>query len=112
MADVLTPEQRRKNRQRIISNNTKIEVLLRNALLKKEYRFRKNYKELLGESDIVFTKNKIAILCDGQLFQGKDLQVLKTRLEKAVIAKIELVKLEIYRGMMIIKITSVFGGRQ
>ena len=32
MADVLTPEQRRKNMQHIKSNNTKIEVLLRKAL--------------------------------------------------------------------------------
>lgn len=32
MADVLIPEQRRKNMQNIKSNDTKIEVLLRKAL--------------------------------------------------------------------------------
>ena len=42
MADVLTPEQRRKNMQHIKSNNTKIEVLLRKALWRKGYRYRKN----------------------------------------------------------------------
>ena len=56
MTDVLTPEQRRKNMQNIKSCNTKIEVLLRKALWKKGYRFRKNYKELPGKPDIVFTK--------------------------------------------------------
>lgn len=48
MADVLTPEQRRKNMQHIKSNNTKIEVLLRKALWRKGYRYRKNYKGLPG----------------------------------------------------------------
>ena len=83
MADVLTPEQRRKNMQHIKSNNTKIEVLLRKALWKKGYRFRKNYKELPGKPDIVLTKYKIAIFCDGEFFHGKDWEVLKPRLEKS-----------------------------
>ena len=38
MADVLTPEQRRKNMQHIKSTNTKIEILLRKALWEKGYR--------------------------------------------------------------------------
>lgn len=50
MADVLTPEQRRKNMQHIRSNDTKIEVLLRRALWEKGYRYRKNYKKLARES--------------------------------------------------------------
>ena len=70
MADVLTPEQRRKNMQHIKSNNTKIEVLLRKALWRKGYRYRKNYKELPGKPDIVLTKYKIAIFCDGQLLDS------------------------------------------
>ena len=53
MTDVLTPEQRRKNMQHIKSNDTKIEVLLRKALWKKGYRYRKNYKALPGKPDIV-----------------------------------------------------------
>jgi len=62
MGDVLTPEQRRKNMQHICSKNTKIEVILRKALWKRGYRYRKNYKELPGKPDIVLTKYKIAIL--------------------------------------------------
>ena len=81
--DVLTPEQRRKNMQNIRSSNTKIEVLLRNALWHKGYRYRKNYKKLPGKPDSAFTKYKIAIFCDGEFFHGKDWEVLKPRLEKS-----------------------------
>lgn len=83
MADVLTPEQRHKNMQHIKSSDTKIEVLLRKALWQKGYRYRKNYKELPGKPDIVLTKYKIAIFCDGEFFHGKDWEVLKLRLEKS-----------------------------
>ena len=67
--------------QHIRSRDTKIEVLLRKALWKKGYRYRKNYKELPGKPDIVLTKYKIAIFCDGEFFHGKDWEVLKPRLE-------------------------------
>ena len=83
MADVLTPEQRRKNMQHIKANDTKIEVLLRKALWNKGYRYRKNYKALPGKPDIVLTKYKIAIFCDGEFFHGKEWEVLKPRLEKS-----------------------------
>ena len=53
MMDVLTPEQRRKNMQRIKSRDTAIEVALRKALWEKGYRYRKNYKNLPGKPDIV-----------------------------------------------------------
>ena len=82
MADVLTPEQRRKNMQHIRSQNTKIEVILRKALWKKGYRYRKNYKDLPGKPDIVLAKYKIAIFCDSEFFHGKDWEVLRSKLEK------------------------------
>ena len=77
--DNLTPEQRRKNMQHIKSQNTKIEVLLRKALWKKGYRYKKNCKDLPGKPDITLTKYKIAIFCDGEFFH----EVLKPRLEKS-----------------------------
>lgn len=80
--DVLTKEQRRKNMQHIRSKDTKIEILLRKALRKKGYGYRKNYKGLPGKPDIVLTKYKIVIFCDGEFFHGKDWEVLKPRLEK------------------------------
>ncbi|MDD3402398.1 MAG: very short patch repair endonuclease [Hespellia sp.] len=81
--DVLTKEQRRKNMQHIHSTDTKIEVLLRKALWVKGYHYRKNYNALPGKPDIVLTKYKIAIFCDGEFFHGKDWEVLKPRLEKS-----------------------------
>lgn len=81
--DKLTPEQRRKNMQHIRSNDTEIEVLLRKALWKKGYRYRKNYKVLPGKPDIALTKYKIAIFCDGEFFHGKDWEVLKPRLKNS-----------------------------
>ena len=83
MADVLTKEQRHKNMQNIRAKDTKIEVILRKALWHKGYRYRKNYKKLSGHPDIVLTKYKIAIFCDGEFFHGKDWEVLKPRLEKS-----------------------------
>ena len=68
--------------QHIHSKNTSIEVALRKALWHKGYRYRKNYSQLPGSPDIVFTKYKIAIFCDGEFFHGKDWEVLKPRLQK------------------------------
>ena len=83
MPDVLTPEQRRKNMQHIRGKDTTREVILRKALWARGYRYRKNYKRIPGSPDIVLTKYKIAIFCDGEFFHGKDWEVLKPRLEKS-----------------------------
>lgn len=80
MADVLTPEQRKRNMRNIRSFDTKIEVMLRKELWSRGYRYRKNYKKLPGSPDIVLTKYKIAIFCDGEFFHGKDWEVLKPKL--------------------------------
>lgn len=69
--------------QNIRSKDTKIEVLLRKALRAKGIGYRKNYDKLPGKPDIVLTKYKIAIFCDGEFFHGKDWEVLKPRLEKS-----------------------------
>lgn len=54
----------------IKSKDTKPEIILRKALWAKNYRCRVNYKELPGKPDIVFTKYKIAIFCDGDFWHG------------------------------------------
>lgn len=87
MADVLTKEQRHKNMQNIRAKDTEIEVILRRALWKKGYRYRKNYCKLPGKPDIVLTKYKIAIFCDGEFFHGKDWNMLKAKLEKSYNSK-------------------------
>lgn len=81
MSDVLTPKQRHKNMRSIKGKDTKIEVILRSALWKRGYRYRKNYDRLPGKPDIVLTKYRIAIFCDGEFFHGKDWDILKAKLE-------------------------------
>lgn len=78
---MMTPEQRHKNMSRIRSKDTSIELILRKALWRKGYRYRKNYKALPGSPDIVLTKYRIAIFCDSEFFHGKDWDELKLRLE-------------------------------
>lgn len=80
--DVMTKEQRSRNMSHIKGKDTKIEVVLRKALWQKGIRYRKNYKKLPGKPDIVLTKYKIAIFCDGEFFHGKDWDELKVRLSK------------------------------
>lgn len=80
--DNLTKEQRSKNMRNIRSKDTGIELVLRRKLWDKGYRYRKNYDKLPGKPDIVLTKYRIAIFCDGEFFHGKDWEVLKPRLEK------------------------------
>lgn len=83
MADDLTYEQRHKNMQNIRAKDTEIEMILRKAMWKKGYRYRKNYSELPGCPDIVLTRYKIAIFCDGEFFHGKDWEALRQRLQKS-----------------------------
>ena len=71
MADILTKEQRHKNMQNIRSQDTKPELVLRKALWRKGYRYRKNYKFLPGKPDIVLIKQKICIFVDSEFFHGK-----------------------------------------
>ena len=80
--DKLTPEQRKKNMRSIKGKDTSIEMILRKALWKKGYHYRKNYKNLPGTPDIALTKYKIAIFCDGEFFHGKDWEKLRERLKR------------------------------
>ena len=80
--DNLTKSQRHKNMKNIKSKDTKIEVMLCKALWHKGYRYRKNYKELPGKPDIVLTKYKIAIFCDGEFFHGRNWREQRKRVAK------------------------------
>jgi DNA mismatch endonuclease (patch repair protein) len=79
--DNLTPEQRHKSMSHIRSNDTSVEILLRNALWHEGIRYRKNLKSLPGKPDIVITKYKIAIFCDGELWHGKDWETRKKNIK-------------------------------
>lgn len=67
-----TTPQKSKNMKAVKSHDTKIEVTLRKALWHEGVRYRKNYKICFCRPDIVITKYKIAIFCDGDFWHGKE----------------------------------------
>lgn len=79
--DNLTKEQRTKNMKAIKSSDTKIEILLRKALWKKGYRYRKNSNKLIGKPDIVMKKYKIVVFCDSEFWHGKDWEIRKNSIK-------------------------------
>ena len=78
--DNLTAKQRRKNMQHIKNKDTLIELKLRKKLWNKGYRYRKNVNKLPGKPDIVLSKYKIAIFCDGEFWHGKDWEAKKAKI--------------------------------
>ena len=54
----------------IPSKNTEPELILRKALWKDNLRYRVNYKKLPGKPDIVFTKRRVVVFCDGDFWHG------------------------------------------
>lgn len=69
-----TTIKRSKIMKSIKSSDTGIEVRLRKALWHKGIRYRKNFKVFDCHPDIVITKYKIAVFCDGNFWHGKELQ--------------------------------------
>lgn len=65
-----SPEKTSKIMAAVKSKNTKPEIILRKSLWKSGYRFRVNYSKLPGKPDIILTKVKIAIFCDGDFWHG------------------------------------------
>jgi DNA mismatch endonuclease (patch repair protein) len=52
------------------SKNTRPEIALRKALWTQGMRYRVNVKTLPGKPDIVFTRAKIVVFCDGDFWHG------------------------------------------
>lgn len=69
------------NMSRIRGKDTSIEIILRKALKKEGYTYRKNVKKLPGCPDIVLCKYHIAIFCDGDFFHGYDFRKIESQLK-------------------------------
>ena len=67
-----TAEQRHKNMQAIRNKDSDIELLLRRELWKREIRYRKNVKSVLGHPDIAFIGKRVAVFCDSEFWHGYD----------------------------------------
>lgn len=61
--------------------NTRCELLLRRELWRRGLRYRVNCPELPGCPDIVFSKHKMLVFCDGDFWHGRDLQARLARLK-------------------------------
>lgn len=73
----------------IHGKDTKIEILLRKALSKGGIRGYRVAMKLAGRPDIVFTKYKVAIFCDGNFWHGYKFDEWKARLSSPWLNKIQ-----------------------
>jgi DNA mismatch endonuclease Vsr len=60
---------------RVVSKktNTRCELMLRRELWRQGLRFRLHQTELSGQPDIVFTKQRLAVFCDGDFWHSRNL---------------------------------------
>lgn len=74
------------------STNTAPERILAKALWESGYRYRKNYRKLIGKPDLVFVAKKIVVFVDGDFWHGRDWETKKNKIKsnrEYWIAKIE-----------------------
>lgn len=87
-----TTPQRSKIMSKIKGKNTKPELAFRKALYATGYRYRIDYKKLIGKPDIVLKKYKTIIFIDGEFWHGYNWKERKPKLKtnkEFWIAKIE-----------------------
>ncbi|WP_422349687.1 very short patch repair endonuclease [Flagellimonas sp.] len=75
-----TPE-RSKIMGKIRGKNTKPELAFRKALWAAGYRYRIDYKKLIGKPDIVLKKYKTAIFIDGEFWHGHNWEERKLKIK-------------------------------
>jgi DNA mismatch endonuclease, patch repair protein len=66
----LKKQQRSYIMSRIRGKDTTIELMLRSALHRRGFRFRKHVKDLFGTPDIVFRRSKTVVFVDGDFWHG------------------------------------------
>lgn len=65
------------NMSRIRSSGSAIERSFGKLLWQRGFRYRKQYKKLLGKPDFVLVRYKIAIFCDSEFWHGYDWELRK-----------------------------------
>jgi DNA mismatch endonuclease (patch repair protein) len=76
-----TTKVRSKQTSKIMGKDTKPEIQFRKALWAKGYRYRVNYKKLIGKPDIVFNKYKTVIFIDGEFWHGYNWEEKKDKIK-------------------------------
>ena len=72
---------RNKMMRGVKAKDSKIETALAKALWAKGYRYRKNYKGIIGKPDIVFTKYRLAVFIDSEFWHGKNWEAEKAKIK-------------------------------
>jgi DNA mismatch endonuclease (patch repair protein) len=76
-----TTPQRSKIMSKIRGKNTKPELAFRKALYAAGYRYRVDYKKLIGKPDIALPKYKTVIFIDGEYWHGKNWEERKPKIK-------------------------------
>ncbi|MGC1515371.1 MAG: very short patch repair endonuclease [Maribacter sp.] len=76
-----TTPQRSKIMSKIRGKNTKPELAFRKALYAAGYRYRVDYKKLIGKPDIALPKYKTVIFIDGEYWHGKNWKERKPKIK-------------------------------
>lgn len=76
-----TTPQRSKIMSKIRAKNTKPEIAFRKALWANGYRYRVDYKKLVGRPDILLKKYKTAIFIDGEFWHGHDWEARREKIK-------------------------------
>jgi DNA mismatch endonuclease, patch repair protein len=69
------------SKQKNPSANTKHERVLRSLLWKQGLRYRKNVRSLPGKPDLVFTRARLVVFCDGDFWHGRTWPALSRKLK-------------------------------
>ncbi|WP_394747913.1 very short patch repair endonuclease [Spongiimicrobium salis] len=80
-AGFYTTPERSKIMGKIRGKNTKPELAFRKALWKAGYRYRIDYKKLIGKPDIALKKYKTVIFIDGEYWHGYEWEKRKKKIK-------------------------------
>ncbi|MGB5982685.1 MAG: very short patch repair endonuclease [Nonlabens sp.] len=80
-AGFYTTKQRSRQMSKIRGKDTKPEIMLRKALWAKGYRYRKDFKKLIGKPDIAMPIHKTVVFVDGEFWHGQDWENRKKKIK-------------------------------
>lgn len=89
VADNLTPEQRSYCMSKVKGRDTSLERIVRSHLHRRGLRFRKHVRDIPGNPDIVFPRQRIAVFIDGDFWHGYQFPKWKHKLSDFWQKKIE-----------------------
>lgn len=76
-----TTKKRSHIMSKITGKDTKPEVKFRKSLWHAGFRYRKNYKKLIGKPDIAFNKYKTVVFIDGEFWHGYNWEEKKGKIK-------------------------------